>query len=111
MPNQMDIKSALTVLHNRQTFPSVFIDGISIGGNDDIQKLEKIEMLAQIFSARRLVDQIIPDPPYNTIIEFSKSHNIVVVTSNIDGAASASEQVNAILGYYVKTFGLSFYGN
>ncbi|KAI8325876.1 hypothetical protein GQ54DRAFT_244483, partial [Martensiomyces pterosporus] len=43
-----DIERALRSLYERTTFPSVFIDGQCIGGNDDIQRLETLDTLAQV---------------------------------------------------------------
>jgi glutaredoxin len=46
--DQMAIKHALFNLSQRRTFPNIFVNGVSIGGSDDISMLANEGKLAEV---------------------------------------------------------------
>ncbi|KAJ1952232.1 hypothetical protein EC988_003663 [Linderina pennispora] len=75
------VKQALTTMHGRSTFPSVFIDGVSVGGNDDIQRLEKLENLGPMLSHKGLLRDSVEDTASTFLVETLNNNTVVVFTT------------------------------
>ncbi|KAJ1799963.1 hypothetical protein LPJ59_001452 [Coemansia sp. RSA 2399] len=56
-----NIRQALVAGYKRTTFPSIFLDSECLGGNDDIQQLEKQGALAKLLREKGLISA--PAPP------------------------------------------------
>ncbi|KAJ2398416.1 hypothetical protein GGI23_003220 [Coemansia sp. RSA 2559] len=56
-----NIRQALVAGYKRTTFPSIFVDSECLGGNDDIQQLEKQGALARLLREKGLISA--PAPP------------------------------------------------
>ncbi|KAJ1965786.1 hypothetical protein GGI12_000531 [Dipsacomyces acuminosporus] len=75
-----DIKRALNGLYQRTTFPSVFIDSQCIGGNDDIQRLERLDSLAQVLAKKGLLKGDVEDVAYRTIMDTIRKYQVAMFT-------------------------------
>ncbi|KAJ1951398.1 hypothetical protein FBU59_000178 [Linderina macrospora] len=75
------VKQALIKMHGRSTFPSVFLDGVPVGGNDDIQRLEKLENLGPMLSQKGLLRDSIDDIASTFITETVNNNTVAVFTT------------------------------
>ncbi|KAJ2780820.1 hypothetical protein H4R18_003236 [Coemansia javaensis] len=49
------VKAALAAISGQSTFPNVFVDGLSVGGSDDLARMHASGELAALFLERRLI--------------------------------------------------------
>ncbi|KAJ1913359.1 hypothetical protein H4219_005248 [Mycoemilia scoparia] len=110
-------KEALTTLYGRTTFPSIFIDGTSIGGNDNLQALENLGVLADTFDTHNVLRDTFTTRQESELREFINSHKLSLITAMTNGNSNewksyggyASEQISLIIENYSTAFDLKFY--
>ncbi|KAJ2009357.1 hypothetical protein GGI04_000524 [Coemansia thaxteri] len=112
--DSMEIKKVLASLCQHRTFPSIFVDAKCIGGNVDIQRLDKSGALAQMLTERGIIGarRNLPLPGFSQAVELSGGAFVEAFIAKFGvavfgkGSCPYSSSLKLLLNNYTSVYGL-----